>query len=129
MTKKQITTSAAPQPIGPYSQALRVGSFVYVSGQGPADPRTGEIRADTIEEQTRQTLANIAAILAETGATLDDVIRCTVYLSDLANFARYNRIYGEHFSDPKPTRTTVGAQLLDILVEIEVVAYLGEEPA
>ncbi|MCW3008235.1 MAG: endoribonuclease [Solirubrobacterales bacterium] len=125
--KRQIHTSAAPEPIGPFSQALRVGPFVYVAGQGPGDAATGEIVHGTIEEQTALTLDNVKAILAAAGATMDDVVRCTVWLSDLDEFARYNAVYETYFGDPKPTRATVGAQLLGgIKVEIEVTAYLGE---
>lgn len=127
MTKHEIRTSAAPAPIGPFSQGLRVGDFVFVSGQGPIDPATGAIVAGGIAEQTAQTLANIGAILAECGGTLDDVVRSTVWLADLADFERYNAVYERFFTPPRPTRATVGAALLGgIGIEIEVLAHLPE---
>jgi 2-iminobutanoate/2-iminopropanoate deaminase len=129
-SKQQIHTDAAPQPIGPFSQALRAGDFVYVAGQGPGDPATGELRLGTIEEQTALTLDNITAILEAAGATIDDIVRCTVWLADLDDFARYNAVYETYFSDPKPTRATVRADLLGgIKVEIEATAYVGQGPA
>jgi 2-iminobutanoate/2-iminopropanoate deaminase len=110
--------------MGPYSPGLKVGNMVFVSGQGPVDPQ-GNIVGETIEEQTAKVLENIRLILAEAGATMADVVKCTVHLSDLALFERYNRVYVQHFPDPKPVRTTVGSQLLGILVEIDVIAILG----
>lgn len=124
--KQQLFPSNAPKPIGPYSPGLRVGDFVFVSGQGPLNPATGQT-PETIEEQTAQVLENIKAILESGGATMADVVKVTAHLSDLANFARYNQVYATYFPDPKPTRTTVGSQLLGILVEIDVIAYIGEK--
>jgi 2-iminobutanoate/2-iminopropanoate deaminase len=117
-----ITSSAAPVPGGPYSPALQVGDWVFLAGQGGADPATGTL-GETIEEQTEQTLRNISAVLEAAGCTLDDVVSSLVHLSDLALFDRYNAVYGSHFSDPKPVRTTVGADLLHgMLIEITVTA-------
>ena len=127
MPKQQITTSTGASPIGAYSQGLRAGDFVFVSGQGPLDPTTGEIVGDTVEEQTMRVLENIRAILEAGGASMADVVKVTAHLSDLANFERYNRVYASYFPDPKPTRTTVGSQLLGILVEIDAIAYVGEK--
>ena len=127
MIKQQVLTSAAPKPIGPYSQGLRVGEFIFVSGQGPLDPATGKIAGDTIEEQTRRVLENIKAILEAGGATMGDVVKSTVHLSDLELFSRFNGVYATYFPDPKPTRTTVGSQLLGILVEIDVIAYIRNQ--
>lgn len=128
--KQQIQTSSAPQPIGPFSQALRVGPFIYVSGQGPNDPVTGAIVGETIEEQTARTMDNIKAILEAAGATMDHVVRCTVWMLDLSEFSRYNGVYATYFNDPKPTRATVGADLLNgIKIEIDAVAYLPEGAA
>jgi 2-iminobutanoate/2-iminopropanoate deaminase len=125
MAKEQITTTGAPAPIGPFSQALRVGDLIFVSGQGPIHPVTGEM-ADTIEDQTRQTLENIGAILAAAGAKFDDIVKCTVWLRDLSTFERYNAVYETFFSDPKPTRATVGADLLGgIGIEIDAVAHVA----
>ena len=125
MSKQQISTSAGAQPIGAYSQGLRAGDFVFVSGQGPLDPRTGKIVGETIEDQTARVLDNIKAILAAGGASMADVVKVTAHLSDLALFERYNKVYARYFPDPKPTRTTVGSQLLGILVEIDAIAYVG----
>ncbi len=125
MGKQEIRTSEAATPGGAYSQGLRAGDFVYVSGQGPIDPATGEIVGETIEEQTERTLENVKAILAAAGASMADVVKSTVHLSDLSLFPRYNEVYARYFPDPKPVRTTVGSDLLGIMIEIDVVAYVG----
>lgn len=123
MTKSPVRTTDAPQPAGPYSQALVVNGLLYTAGFGPQDPVTGAVAA-TVGAQTRQVLRNISAVLAERGLTLDDCVKTTVHLADLADFEEFNRAYGEFFSEPYPVRTTVGSQLADILVEIDVVAVL-----
>lgn len=127
MPKQQITTRTGASPIGAYSQGLRVGDLVFVSGQGPLDPATGQIVGEAIEEQTARVLENIKAILEAGGATMADVVKVTAHLSDLALFERYNRVYATYFPDPKPTRTTVGSQLLGILVEIDAIAFVGDK--
>jgi 2-iminobutanoate/2-iminopropanoate deaminase len=127
MPKQQITTNSGAAPIGAYSQGLRAGDFVFVSGQGPLDPATGKIVGNTVEEQTARVLENIKAILEAGGATMADVVKVTAHLSDLEHFSAYNKVYATYFPDPKPTRTTVGSQLLGILVEIDVIAYVGKE--
>jgi len=127
MSKQQITTRSGASPIGAYSQGLRVGDFIFVSGQGPLDPVTGQIVGETVEAQTARVLENIKAILEAGGATLADVVKVSAHLSDLAMFDRYNKVYATYFPDPKPTRTTVGSQLLGILVEIDAIAYIGKE--
>jgi len=127
MSKQQITTRSGASPIGAYSQGLRVGDFVFVSGQGPLDPETGQIVGTTIEEQTARVLENIKAILAAGGASMANVVKVSAHLSDLSLFERYNKVYATYFPDPKPARTTVGSQLLGILVEIDAIAYLGKE--
>ena len=126
MPKQEIRTSESAAPSGAYSQAIRAGDFVFVAGQGPLDPGTGKVVGDTIEEQTERTLENVKAILAEAGAGLADVVKSSVHLSDLSLFPRYNEVYARYFPDPKPARTTVGSSLLGILVEIDVIAYVGE---
>lgn len=120
--KQQIRTNKAPKSVGPYSQGLRIGNRIYVAGQGPLDPETGEIVGKTIEEQTRRTLENIQAILEEAGATLNDVVKSTVHLADMKDFDAFNQVYKEFFQEPYPVRTTVGSQLLNFWVEIDVIA-------
>jgi 2-iminobutanoate/2-iminopropanoate deaminase len=127
MPKVQIKTANAPTPVGPYSQGLKAGDFVFVAGQGSIDPTTQKVVGETIEEQTTQTIINLKAILEEAGATMADVVKVTVHLSDLALFSRFNAVYSSYFPDPKPVRTTVGSQLPGILVEIDVIAYVGEK--
>ena len=127
MPKQQITTGTGASPMGAYSQGLRAGDFIFVSGQGPVDPSTGKIVGETIEEQTARTLENLKAILEAGGATMADVVKVTAHLTDLSNFAAYNQVYATYFPDPKPVRTTVGRQLLGMLVEIDAIAYVGEK--
>ena len=126
MSKQQITTRSGASPIGAYSQGLQVGDFIFVSGQGPLDPETGQVVGTTIEEQTARVLENVKAILAAGGATMAAVVKVSAHLSDLSLFERYNKVYATYFPDPKPTRTTVGSQLLGILVEIDAIAYIGK---
>ena len=125
MGKQRISTTTGAQPVGAYSQGLRAGDFVFVSGQGPLDPKTGKVVGDTIEEQTARVLENIKAILEAGGAGMADVVKVSAHLSDMSLFERYNRVYASYFPDPKPTRTTVGSQLPSILVEIDAIAYVS----
>ena len=127
MPKQQISTKAGAPPAGAYSQGLRAGDFIFVSGQGPLDPATGSVVGGTIEAQTTRTLENIKAILAAGGATLADVVKVSAHLSDLALFDGYHKIYADDFPDPKPARTTVGSALKGILIEIDAIAYVGKE--
>ena len=122
-TKQAVRTDNAPQPAGPYSQGIVSGDLFYTAGFGPQDPATGQI-SDDVAEQTRQVLRNFAAVLAERGVGLDDVLKTTVHLADLADFAAFNEAYQEFFTQPYPVRTTVGSQLAGILVEIDVVARI-----
>lgn len=119
---KEIRTSNAPSPAGPYSQGILAGKLVFVAGQRPQDPVTGEIKKD-IKEQTRQVIENIKAILKESNCTLQEVVRTTVYLSDIKYFDEMNSVYREMFSEPFPVRTTMGVQLRGIDVEIDAIAY------
>ena len=121
---KIISTNAAPAAIGPYSQAIDTGTFVYASGQLPINPATG-VMPEGIKEQTAQSLANVKAILAEAGLTLANVVKTTVFLSDMSNFAAMNEVYAENFSAPVPARSAVAVKELpkQALVEIEVVAF------
>jgi len=126
--KRIIKTDKAPTAIGPYSQGYRAGDFIFVSGQGPLNPQTGKIQGDTIEEQTRQTLENIKAILKSDGASLTDVVKVSVLLTDLANFKPMNEVYKTFFIEPFPARICYGAQLAlpGMLVEIDAIAYVGK---
>ena len=121
--KKVIATTNAPDAIGPYSQAIDTGSFVFISGQIPVNPATGEI-PEGIEAQAAQSMANIKAILAEAGLTMDNVVKTTVFLADMSLFADMNKVYAENFTAPFPARSTVAVKELpkQVLVEIEVIA-------
>ncbi|WP_047151817.1 RidA family protein [Aneurinibacillus tyrosinisolvens] len=120
--KKELKTKLAPVPAGPYSQGIQVGNTIYTAGQGPIDAETGQVAGETIEEQTAKTLENIKHILEQAGAAMDDVVKTTVHLSDLADFHAFNEVYKQYFNEPYPVRTTVGSQLMGIKVEIDVVA-------
>ena len=122
-----IITSKAPAAIGPYSQAIELAGLVYTSGQIPIDPATGKFVEGGIREQTRQSLLNVKAILEETGLTLSDVVKTTVFMADMNDFADMNAIYSEFFSEPYPARSAVAVKSLPkgALVEIEVVASRG----
>ena len=113
-----------PPPAGAYSPGVRAGNMLFVSGQTPRDPATGQIVGETIEEQTRITMENVARILHTAGVTLHDVVSMTVYLSDEDNWGRFNETYKSMMSPPYPTRAVVGAQLRGILVEISAIAYV-----
>ena len=123
---QSITTDDAPESIGPFSQALLDGSRVYVSGQGPVDPATGEIIDGDVRTQTERTIENIAAILQAADASLDDVVKATVYVQDMDDYGVINDVYGQYMTDPYPARSAVQVEDLpiDIDVEIEVVASI-----
>ena len=114
-----------PPPAGAYSPAVRAGDFVYVSGQVPRDPRTGELLGATIEEQSRATLANLRRVLEAAGATLADVVSVTVYVADENDWGEFNAVYKTVFEAPYPSRAVIGASLRGIRVEISAVAFLG----
>ena len=122
--KKEISTPKAPAAIGPYSQAIQVGNLIYTSGQIPIDPATGQLVEGGIKEQTRQSLNNIQAILQEAGLTMASVVKTTVFMADMADFAEMNSVYAEFFTEPYPARSAVAVKTLpkNALVEIEVVA-------
>ena len=122
--KEVINTKAAPAAIGPYSQAIKVGNLVYTSGQIPIDPSTANFVDGGIKEQTRQSLLNVQAILKEVGLSMSHVIKTTVFLADMNDFADMNAIYAEFFSEPYPARSAVAVKTLPkgALVEIEVIA-------
>ena len=119
-----VATDAAPKAIGPYSQAIMTDSLVFTAGQVALDPKNGELVGRTTAEQTEQVLANLRAVLAAAGTTLQNVIKTTVYLADMADFAQMNEVYAKHFGSHKPARSTVQAAGLPkgARVEIEVIA-------
>jgi 2-iminobutanoate/2-iminopropanoate deaminase len=117
-----------PLPKGAYSPGVRVGDLLFVSGQVPRNPRTGEIEGKTVAEQTRRTLENLRLVLEAAGGTLDNVVSTTCYLADERDWDAFNAEYRTVFKAPYPTRTTVGAGLRDVLVEISAIAHLGRTP-
>lgn len=132
MPKYVVQSNRGAPPQGAYSQGWRAGDFLFVTGTGPIDPATGKLAGYDIEKQTEQTIDNISAILAADGASLRDVVKVTVHLSDTSLFARYNAVYARKFTQPYPVRTTVGSDLghaPGMLVEIDCIAYLGRERA
>lgn len=124
---KQISTQNAPAAIGPYSQAIVVNGFVYASGQLPIDPATGAFPEGGVKEQTRQSLLNVKAILEEAGLALSNVVKTTVYLADMGDFAAMNEVYSQFFAQPFPARSAIAVKALPkgALVEVEVVAARG----
>jgi len=124
--KEIISTENAPGAIGPYSQAVKTGNLVFVSGQIPIDPKTGAFVSEEIKEQTEQVLKNLSAILEAAGSQLENVVKTTVFLADMNDFAAMNEIYGKYFSEHKPARATVEAARLprDARVEIECIAIV-----
>jgi 2-iminobutanoate/2-iminopropanoate deaminase len=125
-TRQAISTASAPQAIGPYSQAIRAGGLLFVSGQVPIDPATGALVDGDIAAQTHRVFRNIGEILSAAGASFDRVVRTTVFLADMNDFARMNEVYGTYFSSPAPARATVQVARLpkDARIEIDVIASL-----
>lgn len=123
---KTICCDNAPKAIGPYSQAIVAGDFVFVSGQIPIDPKTGQLLSGSVGEETRQSIKNIAAILETAGASLAQVVKTTVYLKDMNDFEAMNSVYAEFFAELKPARATVQVAKLpkDVRVEIDAIAHL-----
>lgn len=128
MSKKQIATAAAPAALGPYSQGIVAGGFFFASGQVPIDPATGELAGETVEAQARQVFANLEQVLAAAGCGFADVLKTTVFLTDLANFAEVNSIYAEYFVEPFPARSCVQIAALPkgSLMEVELIAKIPE---
>ena len=126
MELKPVQTASAPEAIGPYSQAIVAGGMVYTAGQIPLDPATMQVVGSTIEEQTARVLENLSAVLDAAGASLSSVVRTTVFLRDMGEFAAMNEVYARWFGDHKPARSTVQAARLprDVKVEIDVIAAL-----
>jgi 2-iminobutanoate/2-iminopropanoate deaminase len=124
--KETVSTENAPGAIGPYSQAVKAGGMVFCSGQIPIDPATGQFVADDVASQTDQVLKNLSEVLKAAGAGIGDVVKTTVFLADMNDFAEMNEVYGRYFSDNKPARATVQAARLprDARVEIECIAVV-----
>jgi 2-iminobutanoate/2-iminopropanoate deaminase len=122
---ERITPSGVPTPRGPYSPAVRAGDFIFVAGQGPVDPETNQMSLGTIQHETRIVLNNIKRILEGCGASMADVVKCSVFLSDGKDFAAMNEVYAEFFGAAKPARTTVEARFAvpQMKVEIDCIAY------
>ncbi|PYL09859.1 MAG: reactive intermediate/imine deaminase [Verrucomicrobia bacterium] len=126
--KKIISTSEAPAAVGPYSQAVRVGSTIYFAGQIPLDPKTGQIVSGGIDVQSRRVLDNIAAVLGAEGLSFDNIVKTTIFLTDLADFQTVNEIYADYFTQAPPARSTVQVPALPkgARIEIEVIAVAGD---
>ncbi|UTW62746.1 RidA family protein [bacterium SCSIO 12741] len=125
--KKTVLTENAPAPIGPYSQAVVANGMVYVSGQVAIDPATGEVKTDDLEEETHLVMKNLKAVLAASGSSLDQVIKCSIFISDMGNFSRINEVYGSYFTGDFPARETVEVSCLpkNVNVEISCMALVG----
>ncbi len=128
MRKREIRSDGAPSAIGPYSQGVRAGGLVFISGQIPVDPSTGELVDGGVGEQTRRALENLGAVLEAAGAGFDHVVRTTVYMTDISIFKEMNKVYGEFFSPPYPARATVEVSRLPkgAAVEIDAVALVED---
>jgi 2-iminobutanoate/2-iminopropanoate deaminase len=124
MTKEIIRTTNAPLPLGPYSQGVKVGNLLFVSGQAPIDPRTGKIVEGDIEAQTRQTIQNIGGIVEAAGFSMHDIVRVTIFLKNIDDFKRMNEVYKSFFTENPPTRTTVEAKLVSpgMLIAMDAIA-------
>ncbi len=124
--KSRIFTKDAPTPVGPYSQAIRAGDFIFVAGQVPVNPETGEFVTENITLQTRQCMDNIKTILNAAGASMLDVVRTTIYLTNMGDFGEVNEAYGNYFDLDPPARTTIGVAALPkgVAIEIDAIAYV-----
>jgi len=122
--KTPIQTTEAPKAIGPYSQAIRIGEFLYSSGQIALDPNTGSLVLGGVEEQTKQVMKNLMAVLAEARMGFEDVVKTTIFIKNMDDFAKVNEIYGSYLKEPYPARSTVEVARLpkDVLIEIDVIA-------
>jgi 2-iminobutanoate/2-iminopropanoate deaminase len=124
--RQSVSTDGAPEAIGPYSQGIRSGSLLFCSGQIPLDPSTGEIVKDDVEGQTRRCLENLAAVCEAAGGSLSDAVRCTVYLTDIGDFARVNEVYGSFFDDTEPpARVAIGVAALPKGADVEIDAIVA----
>ena len=120
MRKQIINTPHAPSPIGPYSQAVRAGDWIFISGQIPINPATGELNMDTIQNETTQVMENLKAVLTEAGVTFESVVKTTIFLSDMSLFPSVNEIYGSYFTGDYPARETLAVKTLPKSVNVEI---------
>ncbi len=129
MGKKAIYTEKAPKPIGPYSQAIQAGHYLFLSGQIPIDPESGELIKGDIREQTQRVLENIKSILNSQGSEMDDIVKVTIYLKDLRNFSQVNELYATYFSRTPPARSTIQVSDLpkNAEIEIEAIAWVKKK--
>ena len=125
MNKQVFHSEKAPQPKGPYSQAIIHNGILYISGQGPVEATSGSVIRGTIEQETRVTLNNVKTIIEEAGYTMGGVLKVTCYLSNMDNFEKFNQVYGEYFSDAPPARTTTQAGRLPMNIKVEIDAIVG----
>ena len=124
MTKEIISTKNAPQAIGPYSQAVKARNLMFISGQIPLDPETGDLASQSIEDQAKQVLENVKSICEAAGCSLDDIVKISIFLTDLSNFAVVNDVMKEYFSEPYPARATVEVSGLPLGVNVEIEAII-----
>jgi len=127
MSRKVIATDDAPKAIGPYSQAIQSGSFLFLSGQIALDPQTGQLTSGDVAEQTKRVMENLKAVVEAAGASMGDIVKCTIYLKNMADFGTVNDIYGSYFVQEPPARATVEVSRLpkDVDVEIDAIAVVG----
>ena len=127
MPKEVIVSEKAPKPVGPYSQAVKAGNFLFISGQLPINPAMGEIVRGNFEEAVKVVLENVKSIVEEAGGTMDDIVKVTVYMKDLSLFSKFNEIYSQYFKDKYPARVVVEVSRIpkDADLEVEAIAYIG----
>ncbi len=125
MTKEIISTENAPQAIGPYSQAVKTGNLIFISGQIPLNPSTGDLVSGSIEDEANQVLNNLKSICEAAGYSLEDVVKITIFLTDLGNFASVNEVMKQHFQEPYPARATVEVSGLPLGVNVEIEAIVS----
>ncbi len=120
MEREVIKSANAPAALGPYSQAIKVGDTLYCSGQIPIDPATGQLVSDSVEAETRQVMENLKAVVTEAGFAMSDVVRCTVYMTDMEDYAKINEVYGQYFTETPPARVAVQVANLPKYVNVEI---------
>jgi 2-iminobutanoate/2-iminopropanoate deaminase len=123
--RQAITAEGAPAAVGPYSHAVRSGGFLFLSGQTPLDPATGELVQGSVGDQTRQCLKNLEAVCAAAGASLRDAVRCGIFVTDMGTFKEVNEVYATFFGDPPPARSTVGVAALPVGAQVEIEAIVA----